>query len=172
MGCKEPLDKNATISDLPIKLRVVRIQSLTLTFNLKRQIDLSKLGNYCHQSSIGYIYEPELFPALRLIDFNPLCVNVFSKGGCVILGVRHLCFHKYVIRVTQLINRAGCYVKTIDHAWTNSDNFRQDGSTTNQCYSTTTQRICETTVASASTKEDEEETAWKRCSSIERSQLD
>ena len=38
------------------------------------------------------MFEPELFPALRYIKYNPLCVNIFSSGKVVILGLKTLDF--------------------------------------------------------------------------------
>ena len=39
------------------------------------------------------IYEPEIFQGLRLIKFNPLCVNIFHSGKLVITGLKTLNFY-------------------------------------------------------------------------------
>ena len=41
-------------------------------------------------------FEPELFPALRLTKYDPVCVNVFSTGKIVILGLKNLYYQGYV----------------------------------------------------------------------------
>jgi len=87
MGCKKPLDE----STLPFPIKNLTIQSVTVTSDLKRIIDLYKLA-----SKMKSMYEPELFPALRCLDYCPLCVNVFSSGKVVILGIRNLEYETFV----------------------------------------------------------------------------
>lgn len=101
MGCREPL---TNLNSIPFKLQITRIMSVTATFTTPLPVNLFKLGMYCYREKIKYMYEPELFPALRLATFNPLCVNVFASGKVMILGIRHLCFQKYVSRIQSLIN--------------------------------------------------------------------
>jgi TATA-box binding protein (TBP) (component of TFIID and TFIIIB) len=36
------------------------------------------------------MFEPELFSALRYLKYNPLCVNIFSSGKIVMLGLKTL----------------------------------------------------------------------------------
>ena len=92
MGCKRPI---TSLDDLPVKVLITRIQSVTVTVDLGRQINLNRLGG---------MYEPEIFPAARLVQFNPLCVNVFASGKVVILGLRSLHRHEKIIqRLTNQI---------------------------------------------------------------------
>jgi len=54
-------------------------------------INLQKLAE-----KTNCIYEPEIFPGLRLIVFNPLCVNIFHSGKLVITGLKTLDFYDNV----------------------------------------------------------------------------
>ena len=75
----------------PVKIQLLNVISATATFTLNGgAVMLKQLGDYCYAKKIKFVYEPELFPALRLSSYNPLCVNVFSSGRCVILGIRSL----------------------------------------------------------------------------------
>lgn len=85
MGCKQPLER----IELPFKINVDGIQSVTVTHNLNVKINLQKLA-----AKTKCLYEPEIFPGLRLIQFNPLCVNVFHTGNIVITGLKTLDFHE------------------------------------------------------------------------------
>ena len=87
MGCKNPLESK----DLPMKIIVERIQSVTVTTSLEMTINLQKLAE-----KTDCIYEPEIFPGLRLILFNPLCVNIFHSGKLVITGLKTLDYYARV----------------------------------------------------------------------------
>ena len=52
---------------------------------------------------VSCTYEPELFPALRLTEFNPLCVNVFHMGKIVILGIKTLDYEHVVDTISLYI---------------------------------------------------------------------
>ena len=109
IGCKSPiLSKVLNISSNNLSINIIRMQSATACINVGCNLHLGKLGNFCHYNSISYLFEPELFPALRLTSFDPLCINIFASGKCMILGLRHLCFQKYVKQIEHLINRSGC----------------------------------------------------------------
>lgn len=81
MGCKKPL------TTVPYNIDSIQIQSITVTVNLGKKLNLytlaAKLNNQC-------VYEPELFCALRFTKYNPMCVNIFSSGKVVILGLKTL----------------------------------------------------------------------------------
>jgi TATA-box binding protein (TBP) (component of TFIID and TFIIIB) len=87
MGCKEPLD----IPNFPYPVLNIKIVSITVTGNIHKTINLHKLSK-----KTKCTYEPELFPALRLLNYNPLCVNVFSTGKVVILGLKTLEYQSLV----------------------------------------------------------------------------
>jgi TATA-box binding protein (TBP) (component of TFIID and TFIIIB) len=97
MGCKKPLDE----SSLPMKIFSIRIQSVTVTANLGTPVHLYKLAvklkNQC-------TFEPELFSALRYLKYNPMCVNIFSSGKVVILGLKSLDYHCTVKHVCENIH--------------------------------------------------------------------
>lgn len=88
MGLKRVLTENEVVSDLPVKINSLQIQSASAVIKLDRTINLFLLAK--NLSPKRCVYEPELFPALRLTGFNPLCVNVFSTGKIVILGLKDL----------------------------------------------------------------------------------
>jgi TATA-box binding protein (TBP) (component of TFIID and TFIIIB) len=85
MGCKSPVQ---SVIDYPIPFAITNIVSITSVMNMQRKIDIRKMFN--EMGSRKCMYEPELFPALRLKIFNPLCVNVFASGKIVILGLKKL----------------------------------------------------------------------------------
>jgi TATA-box binding protein (TBP) (component of TFIID and TFIIIB) len=64
----------------------ITLQSYTSSCNIGFAVNLIKLAN--SSASLDYIYEPELFPALRICIFKPLCVNVFATGNIIICGLR------------------------------------------------------------------------------------
>jgi TATA-box binding protein (TBP) (component of TFIID and TFIIIB) len=96
MGCKWfPVD-------LPYGMKVKRMQSATVTLDLERQFNLIRLSHRLKNCQ----YEPELFPAIRLMDFNPLCVNVFASGKVTIVGLRRLNYKHIIKRVYKYIDEA------------------------------------------------------------------
>jgi TATA-box binding protein (TBP) (component of TFIID and TFIIIB) len=84
MGMTEELDE----SKIPFKINDLQMQSATMVIDLGYKINLIKLSKTLPRHY--FMYEPELFPALRLILFNPMCVNVFSTGKVVVLGLKKL----------------------------------------------------------------------------------
>ena len=94
MGCKKPLENK----ELPLKICVKEIQSVTVTTSVHMKINLQKLSE-----KSNCIYEPEIFPSLRLVVFNPLCVNVFHSGKIVITGLKTLDFY-------DCVNNRKCFV--------------------------------------------------------------
>ena len=87
MGCKKPLEKY----DLQYDIENIRMQSLSVVVNLGITINLYKLSKLTR-----CWFEPELFPALRLNKYDPICVNVFASGKVVILGLKNLNYKGYV----------------------------------------------------------------------------
>ena len=100
MGCKQELD----FSRLPFKIENLGIQSLSLTINLFMKINLHKISLLMGQQCS---YEPELFPALRYLKYNPLCVNVFASGKIVVLGIKTLDCNQLV---ENIIRDLFCYI--------------------------------------------------------------
>ena len=101
MGLRRAITR-MDLSLLPFQVKNVELQSLTLVHDLKRSINLRNLAENLPTQS--YIYEPELFCALRLIKFGKLCVNVFSSGKVVILGVKTLNYDALIGQISNLIN--------------------------------------------------------------------
>ena len=100
MRCK----KQIRMQDLQYNIKNIQIQSITVTVNVGQQIHLLKLE--C-QLQYQCMYEPELFPALCFLKCNPLCVNIFSSGKVVILGLPSLQYHQ---KVEAIINDIKTYV--------------------------------------------------------------
>ena len=101
MGCKQPITR-------PIKCEVpyilTSLMSLTLTMDMGegRRVNLYKLA--VHLTCKECIYEPELFPAVRLTKFSPLCVNVFQSGKDVILGLKSFTYDKLCTSIRQVLS--------------------------------------------------------------------
>ena len=96
MGLKHPFSKDI---QLPLKIYNMEIQSLTVTYNVGFEINILELAR--RMPPREHMYEPELFPALRLTKFNPVCVNVFSSGKIVILGLRELAYQNILNSIDQ-----------------------------------------------------------------------
>lgn len=85
MGCKIPI--TSTNNMFPIPFHISCIQSVTACLNLGYTLNLIKLSQQIGPQ--GCMFEPEIFPALRVTKkFNPLCVNIFASGKVVILGLK------------------------------------------------------------------------------------
>ena len=84
----------------------LELQTMTVLVTLSaEQINLYKLHKL-----IPSTYEFELFPGLRIIKYNPLCVNVFSTGKMLICGLKT--FEKmYIIinELTQIIHNTNVF---------------------------------------------------------------
>ena len=87
MGCKSPIKSIST----PFNIIIQRIQSCTVVINLKQSLNLYKLS-----LKLNCIFEPELFPALRWLKYNPMCVNIFATGKVVVLGIKHLQYESII----------------------------------------------------------------------------
>ena len=99
MGLKKPI---RSYENLPLLPASMTLQSATVIGNYGECINLNILAT--ELTSRRCIYEPELFPAARLLDFNPLCVNVFSTEKIVILGVKDLeNYNELLVKVFALI---------------------------------------------------------------------
>jgi len=108
MGIKTPLT-NEQIENLSHKVKFLKIQSMSLCFDLECRLNLRNLTFNLPRKS--YMYEPELFPAMRLLYFNPLCVNIFSSGKLVILGLTNQNCLRKIQRFIKLYIPEGNYKK-------------------------------------------------------------
>jgi len=77
--------KSEKMPNLPFPIKDLTIQSASAVMYLNRNVNLKQLAKVCKST-----FEPELFPALRLHAYDPLCVNVFSNGKITILGLKQL----------------------------------------------------------------------------------
>ena len=93
MGCKEKIN-----GSLPYGIILDRIQSISAYFDLNIKINLFKLSQ-----RIRCIYEPELFPAMQLIKYKPMCVNVFQSGKVTILGLKTFDFIPIIHEIRNYI---------------------------------------------------------------------
>jgi TATA-box binding protein (TBP) (component of TFIID and TFIIIB) len=96
MGCRKELN----FSEIPFKIDIQCIQSITLSANINEKINLFKLSEFL---GVTARYEPEIFPCLRLLQYNPICVNVFSSGKIIFLGIRSLDYNEFVTNVITFI---------------------------------------------------------------------
>ena len=96
MGCKKPIEKN----ELQYDIQNIRMQSMTVVINLGLGINLYKLSKL-----IKCWFEPELFPALRINKYDPICVNVFASGKIVILGLKNINYKGYVDNIISDLYR-------------------------------------------------------------------
>ena len=101
MGLRKPITAPEELQ-LPLRVVNLQLQSATAVMQLGYQVHLLTLAK-CLPLKY-FMYEPELFPALRLTLFNPLCVNVFSSGKVTILGLRSDDFSTNQIRMRDIEN--------------------------------------------------------------------
>ena len=92
MGCKKALD----ITTLPYNIKNIQLQSISIVEKIGQMINLQKLSQ-----KISCSYEPELFPALRLTQYNPICVNIFSSGKIVIMGLKTFDYGLFVADIVK-----------------------------------------------------------------------
>mgnify|MGYP006049610737 FL=1 len=97
MGCKSPI--NVKLLQYPILN--IQIQSVTVSTDLGFNVNLYVLSNKLKHDGM---FEPELFPALRYNKYNPLCVNIFSSGKIIILGLKSLNFNLIVKTIMEDIH--------------------------------------------------------------------
>lgn len=113
MGCRKGLGAHSILittveGRMTLKIQILSIMSATATISLNNSINLRKLGDFCRLKSMKFMYEPEIFPALRISHYNPLCVNVFGSGKCVVLGIRSLpIVEDLCFTILTLINSSG-----------------------------------------------------------------
>jgi TATA-box binding protein (TBP) (component of TFIID and TFIIIB) len=62
----------------------ITLQSYTATCDLGFKVLIEKMA----ATSNTFSYEPELFPALRIREFNPASVHVFTTGKVIVCGLR------------------------------------------------------------------------------------
>ncbi len=78
MGCKSIISK---LHVPPFQVEIDSILSITAVMDLGYTVNPINLAK-----RVKCWFEPEIFPALRLTQFNPYCVNVFASGKVVICG--------------------------------------------------------------------------------------
>jgi TATA-box binding protein (TBP) (component of TFIID and TFIIIB) len=106
MGLKHVLTQDMVNTWFPLEgLELGPIQSCTWTVDFQAgPVNLAHLNNCLQRRSI---FEPELFPALQLLSFKPVCVNVFHTGKCVITGIKTLAINTSLLdRIFELIYHA------------------------------------------------------------------
>ena len=96
MGCKKPIRPK----DLKYNIQNIQLQSLTVVHNLKTMINLYELSKV-----IKCVYEPEIFPGLRISKYDPMCVNLFSSGKTVLVGIKTFYYQSILNEILkELIN--------------------------------------------------------------------
>jgi len=105
MGCVDDIDAALFaykyISKITDTFPPIQLQSLTVAVNLGCVVNLNRLRDACGEN---VMYEPELFPSLRLCKYKPMCVNVFNSGKIIICGLKHEeCISDLVFDIQSLI---------------------------------------------------------------------
>ena len=96
MGLKQPL---TTLQDLPLKIFIERMQSVTVVMDMEISINLHKLALSNEMSA-------ELFPAVKMKKFKPIHVNVFHTGKVVITGLKTLDYYPILCKIFDEIKSA------------------------------------------------------------------
>src|SRR5271156_2798952 len=89
MGCIDELEATflpysytLLISDK--EFPIVTLQSCTSNSHLGFKVNLEKMAATCNI----VVYEPELFPALRIRKYDPTSVNVFATAKVIVRALR------------------------------------------------------------------------------------
>src|SRR5258708_29290377 len=91
MGCIDMLEASSLVcayleKAIPIpfiSFPFITLQSYTLRSTIGFRINLIKMA-----SVVPCVYESELFPALRMKEYKPLSVNLFTTGKVMVCGIR------------------------------------------------------------------------------------
>lgn len=87
MGCIDELEASFLAYSYADKISAsfppITLQSYMLRAHLGFPVNLAKLA-----PNVDCVYEPELFPALRLKAYKPMSVNIFCTGKVVVCGIR------------------------------------------------------------------------------------
>ena len=87
MGCIDELEASflafAHVEKLGANFPIITLQSHTLRADVGFPINLFTLSR-----NVACVYEPELFPSLRLKEYKPICVNIFNTGKIMVCGLR------------------------------------------------------------------------------------
>jgi hypothetical protein len=110
MGLKKPIDKEM-YSRLPFVVNDLEIQSATVVTHVGCDLNLINLSNRLPLRE--RVFEPEMFPALRLTKYNPMCVNVFASGKIVILGMKELTNQNILSEIRKYIRSYLWQLKTL-----------------------------------------------------------
>jgi TATA-box binding protein (TBP) (component of TFIID and TFIIIB) len=107
MGKIDDLDAHSILhtllSEFCIHVPNIVLQTMTVLSKNNFSINLSKLYE-SFQCNKHVIYEPEIFSAVQLKQYNPIHVNIFISGCVLILGVKDLCFaNKILDEITPCI---------------------------------------------------------------------
>ena len=97
MGCKQPI-RNAFITVNMVTMRIDSVQSMTVTADMQKTFILQEVAK-----KIKVIYEPELFPAARILEFHPLCVNLFASGKVVVTGLKTLNCYEHMKLILDIL---------------------------------------------------------------------
>ena len=69
------------INNLDVTIYQCLPQSMTITYDLCREVNLNKLR------TVKY-YKPELFNGMKIMHDSSFMINVFSSDGVLLLGVK------------------------------------------------------------------------------------
>ena len=91
MGCIDELEASflplsyieKVYTNLSISFPSIILQSYTLKCDLGFHVNLEKM-----RINVPCIYEPELFPALRIKQYMPISVNIFATGKVIVCGLK------------------------------------------------------------------------------------
>jgi TATA-box binding protein (TBP) (component of TFIID and TFIIIB) len=94
MGGADSLDMHFNIYRVTCMFNCVPdvlFQTMTATCQFPHTINLNSL------TTLPSRYNPEIFPALQLLSYKPISVNVFASGKVTICGLKELDFAQQVI---------------------------------------------------------------------------
>ena len=81
------------------------LQTMTMRGRMGHEVNL-----YTLSSLIQSVYEFELFTALRITKYLPMCVNVFGSGACVITGCKDIDKANEIFNEVDILCKKYCTV--------------------------------------------------------------
>ena len=89
MGCVDELDATFLVYKYSTMIHdaefpSLSLQSYTMNSHLGFRVSLGKMASAVE----GAVYEPELFPSLRVREYNPASISVFTTGKIIVCGLR------------------------------------------------------------------------------------
>ena len=84
----------------------LKLQTMTVVADLPGPINLYNFAKECDGGNMKPFYDFELFSAVKLSSFRPVCVNVFATGKMIMCGIKDLkCADNILSDILEIYNK-------------------------------------------------------------------